>query len=297
LWLALADNSAQDLTVTVAAKHYGASAAASKYTPYIAANGHNLDKETPEFCVGQLVTFSLAFEPEVDYVNLIGQWKIPDKFVNESYKYSSTCVSYRENDGLLVNTNSTGCWFVNGNGGGVSLGVNLKFANGQMVGLAAKGKVNIYRPTFSGFSCWMHTFSYSIPTLVGDMRWSVTVNSKYSGDLGVTQLINGQNPFYPTGGHWYQDGETELYTSQSYNVSPTVTLLDAPSAPTLGLLHMGATFKDYLRFKPETAGSIWVTLGTNGWLLDGVDGTSVLPAASPVVDSDELPVWKDILHE
>ena len=60
---------------------------------------------------------------------------------------------------------------------------------------------------------------------------------------------------------------------------------------------MKATYKDYLRFRPGQPGSIWITLGTNGWAMDGVDGSSVLPAASNVTDSDQFPEWTDVRNE
>ena len=34
---------------------------AQKYTLYVTANDHNLDNETPEFCVGQAVGFALKW--------------------------------------------------------------------------------------------------------------------------------------------------------------------------------------------------------------------------------------------
>jgi hypothetical protein len=70
----------------------------SKYHPYITANGANLDTSTPEFCVGQNVTFTLNGLPLGNIVNMAGQWNLPGKFVNQPTNYSSTCTTYVEND-------------------------------------------------------------------------------------------------------------------------------------------------------------------------------------------------------
>jgi hypothetical protein len=59
---------------------------------------------------------------------------------------------------------------------------------------------------------------------------------------------------------------------------------------------MDLEFKDYFRFQPNGANSIYVTIETNGWFVNAShsSGTftpaNIPPAISPV-DSDEFPVW------
>ena len=66
LWKVVADNSKEEVTVDVpSAKHFNGGAGASKYKPYITANGVRLDPNEVKTtnCVGQKIIFRLEFDP------------------------------------------------------------------------------------------------------------------------------------------------------------------------------------------------------------------------------------------
>lgn len=249
-------------------------------------------------------------------MDLVGNWKLPDKYVNETYPYSPTCSSYRINYNLLQNTDHTSCWFVNGQGGVVSFGPSLRFSNGQFASIPAKGDFSVYKPTFSDFNGYPSIvgMTWDGIKLWGNMDWSVKVHSKYDGNVGVTQLLNGTTYYYNTGGKDYLDGDYEIYDGtaanpmgQPYRANDLSThhveLRDTPNAPATPCVDLEATFKDYLRFRPSGPSNIFVTIGTNGWFMDGTaclwNGMtkSNLPPATPPIDSDIFPVWENIRHE
>jgi hypothetical protein len=133
----------------------------TKHVPTIMANLITLSPDHvvdgAEFCVGQYVSFFLEFNPELNYVNLVGSWRLPDKFVNERWQHFTVgpvtgdmsyygSVNYRINNNLLNNTNHTVCWFVNGQGGKASIGANLRFPNGHYASVAAIGKFAVVKP-------------------------------------------------------------------------------------------------------------------------------------------------------
>jgi len=264
-------------------------------------------KRAFQVCVGQNVTLRLNGLP--DFVDAVGHWSLPDKFVNQQTNYSPTCSTYQRNDDLLAITGhshlSPPCWYVNKPGGTVGVNVILHFPNGQYASVAAMGNINVYRPTLSNFHPMLNFFNWDSPVLHANMSWMVTVNSKYDGYIGTTQLINasGMN-YYNTGGEFKLDG-SEIYGEPNANgpvkyvvANPSThmtTLLDTPHATALPCVEMVATFNDYVRFKPN--GGIWVTLGLVNWNMDGaaciITGTTkgIIPPASGPVDTDAFPLW------
>lgn len=326
LYKALGDGETYDVTPKVAGRRYYtySQPGQSKHTPHIDASGHNLDNETPEFCVGEPVVFNFAFYEPISYVDLVGQWRIPDKFVNESFQYSSTCASYKKNDDLLKNTSSTACWFVNGNGGTVSLGASLKFANGQMVSLAVIGKVIVYRPRIwlqpfnPGEDDRYYTLSYENPLSCklklgeddesgeGTMRFTVNINSKYPGDIGLTQLIiaNYVNPAYNfssercDGSEFYSGPNGVVGRSNPDIPTGLVGLSDGPSSIWTSPNWVDLSCRDFVRFRPN--GGIWVTLGIATWETVGAAQTILgdwyitddqTTGPDGPDDSDEFPIW------
>jgi|GEM_PF-820635 len=323
LWLVLPDNS-PGIDVTVKAsgkKHYDANTTAQKYTPTILANSIDLSANTPIFCVGQNVTFTLNGLPMDQVTSTFGQWYLPTKYVNEAYAYSSTCTSYRINSSLLANTNQTSCWFYNTNNGHVSVGLYLDFTNGQSVIVTAKGNISVYRPKVSNFqnaSDGGHGFSKSLSGLTGVAHWFAWLDSTNAGNFGVTQIINcndGQSDYY-TAGYNLLDGNSEIYGEppdngsdnsgpKAYDPSKIYTwwteFKDTPFDPYAPCANMKANFKDYIRFQPN--GGIFVTIATVEWHMNG-DACLIgdiapndLPPASNPVDSDIFPLWELIRHE
>ena len=215
LYKALPDRVTKDVTPLVPGKQfYFFNVTEQKYHPYItlstATTSANLDTDTPEVCVGQQVTLALNGLPS--FVDQVSFWHLPPKFVNlpvTNYLYNLSCptpITYTITNDLLTNL-TTCCWYVNGGGGLASIAPNLRFSNGQFCTVAANGKFTVFRPTCSDFNNYPYIvgFSWDSPYLVGDMQWSVIVNSKYDGNVGVTQLINGTGFYYNTDGQFLLD--------------------------------------------------------------------------------------------
>ncbi len=339
LYIMLPDNAIIDLNASAPARHYNLGVSAAKYHPYITANSHNLDNETPEFSVGQQVTFSLDWSPsDPGAVNTLQHWTLPDKFVNEPYQYSSSCTSYRVNNALLNNP-TTSCWFVNGSGGAVNVGQNLQFQNGQNVTIVAHGNFAIYRPTVSNFQTYPPYYAALVPTnspnelQLGDntpaglMQYDIKVSSStpFSGGANIVQLVNASRSLsasyggqqQTTGGQFWLDN-SHLYFSSDFVLSagtatPYSNNIRFFDQPGYGLNNLtGADlcsivdyFKDYIVFKPDGGGSIYVTLGRILWdwsasttKINGVwsNPTYQVNGPSSPDSSDEFPIWPDTIH-
>ena len=255
LWVALPDNASPDLNLCAPARHYNATATQQKYPVNIMASSSttncDISTNTPEFCVGQKVTFALSGLPAGYIGSVAGNWQLPAKFVNWQTNYSSTCTTYVRNDDLLQNTPQTSCWFYNTNGNKVGVHLNLHFSNGQYANVAAFGNVTIYRPSvtfqYSKPVCNKHTnydscVNYGWLQLgnasqyggddVGTMNFGIQISSKtpFTGFANWTQLIR-RSASYPrnatdTGGHYDLDGR-QFYNA---NNSP-VSILTGGSAP------------------------------------------------------------------
>lgn len=325
-WRVLPDGAAYDATPFVAGKDfYSCTVAAQKYKLTILASSSttnaDLSTNTPEFCVGQKVAFTLDGLPQDQIVSMVGNWNLPDKFVNQISYRAPNDVSHSENmslnPDLLRNTNKTSCWYVNGAGGVASLGLNLHFTNGQYASVAAHGSFSIFRPSFSSFNQILNNFSsfpapdYIFPYFEANMAFYIELKSKYDGWFGIIQIMNSHSAPYDTGGADWLDGSTEIYGTANTNgpsayiasdTSPQGLIhVDSPAAPAFPFqeLNLKAAFKDYLVFKPDGADSIYVTIATNGWFMDGqaylgigVTKSNIPPATTPVA-SDEFPMWQD----
>jgi hypothetical protein len=323
VWKALPDNSVQDLTITAPGKkHYSAWATPQKYKVNINANNgtdHDLDNEKPEFCVGQKVTFTLNGLPG-NVVDMVGGWSLPGKYVNQPTNYSATCQTYVNNGDLLRNTNQTACWFVNKPGGSVSVGLNLKFDNGQMTSIARDGKFTVYRPTTT-FNPIYHGTPQVIITnnylALGqnryhDMSFRHYIQSDFPGLAGYTQLCNGydkRDATISTDGDELDNTEWAR-GQQTINNTEVASLrraffFDAPQVP-LSILatttKMHWSYRTYLRFKPDGDGSIFVTLRLATWGLDAsasysggwnIDSGSSCSGPSDS-DNTDFPVWMQI---
>jgi hypothetical protein len=282
----------------------------------ILANGIDLSTNTPEFCVGQQVVFTLDGLPP--YSNHITHWKFPDKYVNEKWQsinpdtflpYGS--VNYRINSDLLTNLLSVTNWFINGQGGIVSVGTSLQFNNAQTVSLAAKGNFKVYRPQANLTSgsasigpVEVESTGLTIPAsklTSGGCVFGATVNSlSFSGKANWVQLINRQlagdglealfllqnntfgnysldnDPFYNT-----QDGDVgtaPVHTTVILGTSTNVRFGfngdgDAPGIGILATSFVSITdaFKTYLVFNPDPDNSANIWV-TLGKVTWGWDG-------------------------
>ena len=306
LWSVLPENGAMDLGLTVLkANDDGSWATFTKYHPYInlytSTTNANLDTDVPEVCVGQQVTFSLNWSPSAPaIVNMVGQWTLPPKFVNQPTNYSATCQTWVENDMLLQNTNQTSCWFYNGTGGKVVVGMNLLFLNGQTASIAADGSFSLVKPAIvnmtnlcSGVNMFTNEdgslSEIALQYTNGNNGIEIWVYVKrpdyFSGLALITQLVNRQfhwnaNPLGLPGsdvtGSYYLDA-AEAFASiylpvtengNSANPVRPIYLSDGPllGSPMFGFYNSADAqddFHDYVRFQPD--GGIPVTIGRIDW--------------------------------
>jgi hypothetical protein len=316
LWMVLPDGTNLDVTPFVAgADFYRMDIIRQKYVPLLTVNDVSLDTGTPEFCAGQHLTFKLEFDPPPELVGRTALWNLPGPPVNESWQQGARgSVNYRFNSSQLTNL-TTSCWYLEAEHLTASLGTILHFANGQALFLGTEGNLSIAKPSFSDFDgcSSLVGFAWNSPVLQANLQWGLTVQSAYSGSVGVTQLIDGTNCCCTTGGEYRLDGNQEIYNptstncpGQTYNPDDpdthTVRFLSTRNCTASPVIALTATFKDYLRFQPAGGSSnIWVTLGTNSWSMDGAASVpgglsrSNLPPADALVESDELPTWTDQL--
>jgi hypothetical protein len=306
------------------------------YVPTILANRHDLGVETPEFCVGQQVTFTLSNLPACQQV--VGHWTLPGKYVNEAWQathwvdgdppfggheeaYGS--LNYRVNPDLLTNL-STQCWYVNKPGGNVRAAWNLQFSNGQQVDVVAKGTFSVYRPSIAE---WDPVYLGQPQVVINGgalalgggaaagMNFKHYVQSAYSGAAGYTQLISGEfesDLSFPLDG--YELDNTEWARGQSsissggswsrnfvpFDDKPSADLANVNSSTAIDL-----SYKTYLRFMPDGDNNIFVTLRLVTW---GVSASAtrtggvwtVDPGSSPSgptdSDSDAPPIWTETFH-
>jgi len=286
-----------DVTPQGGAPNYTFSIYPQEYIPQIQANGIPLDpvQTNATFCVGQQITFTLAFWPpppygSVPYSSMVCNWTLPAKFVNGLIPPTLGCscsTNYTKDASLLTTANNTcTCWYVNGSGGTVSVGANLIMPNGVSISTAAMGKFAIYRPTFTvsnGPAPWVtnttvdNTYALSLGNGArGDMEFQILVQTLYAGRAGIAQLINanrtsGTGPYSLTttgGGFWldtdFPYGNPLGFLVQSNNQVP-IHFADGPYValnPPMTTVY--DQFEDYVIFAPTNANSIFVTLGTLG---------------------------------
>jgi hypothetical protein len=334
LWLTLPDDVERDVTPYVAGNDfYTFGVGGQKYTLSITANGSDLATTTPEFCVGQKVTFNLNGLPG-GIIDKIGGWNLPLKYVNHQWQQSTPAipnqgpptsygsVNYDIDSSLLRDTSQTACWFVNGQGGSVSVGLSLKFPNGQAIPVTANGDFMVYRPQV--------TFPFTVNQTIIPMftnGWLQLGNSdKYGGDnVGIADFdckVTSKPPFAGVG-NWTQllkrsvnllnkgdtDGRYDLDTSRFYNnnhapiwqhtgIAPSpnpwgkVALNDSPGTPII--LKVGGivvwtfdnvTIKDDVNTYLEfkpDGDSIWVTLGIVTWGWGATKSGSIMNSPSTV---------------
>jgi hypothetical protein len=272
---------------------------------FAATNGTAIDlsTNTPEFCVGQQVAFSNAFDRPISYSDSIAHWTLPDEFVNQQENYSGSCTNYYiRNDDLLQNTN-TSCWFINGNGGTVGLNMNVILPNGHAASFAATGKIKVYRPSVQfqtnsagpvqiessgessppyvlasgGFS--FHAIITMATNFSGNANWVQVIERYATGDylglnnlntsyLGVFSFWLDNDPFYNTEGGEAGTPPVHTFLTSGTNTTVPFGTANAGDDPQIGCypnyVSVSDSFKTYLVFNPGGNG-IWVTLGEVTW--------------------------------
>jgi hypothetical protein len=305
---------------------------ATKHKLVITANGTDLEKETPEFCVGQKVNLVSSWVPDLPAgtKSKMG-WFIGPFYANTiDPAHDGISPVYRVNFNLLTNPAVSLWWYDRGGPNYVSCTWTNDFANGKSVIVQEYGRVSVYRPSVSDFVCpgprsfmWLgsYTLSYGDRAAgTNGMVWTAVINSKYYGRWAVTQIFRARYYVEPgitdtlntlssqavDAGEYY-DGYTREYSVASTDTH-IIRFQDYPSLTcpgTRALINI-ASAEDYIRFKPgryENDGNIYVTLGIVKWQAQGeysrISGwlANSTPAASPPDDSFELPCWVRIVTE
>ena len=323
-WRAYADNDTRDVTPRIKNKDfYTFNVTQQKYKLEIQVNGARLYPTKvingATFCVGQKLTFSPFWLPnDPPYVNDFAHWHLPGYFVNNHIPppaYVANGSGYYTNDANYLAGENTSCWYVDGlQAGTAGMWMNLQFPNGQTVSIPALGQFNIDRPGFTNFNVnqlrfyddFFPTWKGIYPKLEAEIDLCEDLNSKYGGSYCFTQLMSSTNGCYYTGGINYVDG-TEIYGENASHVAKaydptelkthTFYFGDNPDATAATCATMQVTYTDYFRFKPNGDDSIYITISTNTWTLDG---SACLPSTvyrsntsyTPAAPSDAFPYWE-----
>jgi hypothetical protein len=139
----------------------------------------------------------------------------------------------------------------------------------------------------------------------GTMYFTVTINSKYAGNFGLTQLVNF-NALPPglgrsTYGSFWLDGNE--YYDGPHNKDQSCSIIDEPGVP-LSLVYgsYNGNWQTYVRFTPNDGIPVtleridwnWAATAVNpdptiGWYIssDHVDGPTLY-------DDDSFPVWTNV---
>jgi hypothetical protein len=283
--------------------------------------------------VGQRVTFTLEGLPTGDIVDMKGKWNLPGKFVNQETNYSPTCTTYVRNDDRLLNTNRTAGWFYNTNDGHVSVGLNLKFNNGQYASIARNGDFTVYRPQFIGIANKsfaevkvvgdrLGVGNGTDATNSGDMSFNVIVQTSVAGNVNCLQLASEDRDYDTTivtsqcfstdGQYWLDNNQTiaARHLNPDFTNIPPARYYDSPSlSGQRSVVNVNDRFVTYVQFAPadslnDIGDSIYVTLGIIHWNWEGhaqyVDNEWKLIGTNSVSDvtdqpSDIFPVWTDVI--
>lgn len=233
------------------------------------------------------------------FINAFEVWKAPwadpEPIWDESYYDLAWGLTHFRVDQYWLGQEQTRAWWLTGNTNyetkPISLGMHLSFTNGQQVIVTAKGLLGMHQPSITWDAASYQPgvvhgriSVYSISNFVDysalqvrvgaydseDERLIVGVKSDslFPGQLGCTQLLI-RDSLFESFSNWRLDNSFP-YSSIGYLFPPNgsygkaaYTFGDGPTCPVGGYMH--DQFKQYFQFRPDTAGSIWVTLGTAEW--------------------------------
>jgi hypothetical protein len=200
----------------------------------------------------------------------------------------------------------------------------MTFKNGQSAKVATNGRMGMHRPAFGQliphppFYPAMNTIWGAMALTVGDMNgngrmiYEYSIRSEFPGYSDTTQLINREvhRDLYPfnTTTDGYDLDTAEWYNSDHAAVYPNTEAwlpiyIDGPGFITgRTYISIQDSFQDYVRFKPDGADSIWITIARIDWSWVGFatsDNGWVPPSgsvAAPVpFDDSTFPFWLDTI--
>jgi len=350
LYKALPDGETHDVTPQVKNKEFywfGTEMTPQKHKIFIAANGYLLDPERvrPEakYCVGMKINLAPVIVPAVDGIQEKQvSWTLAKRFINafrvwkpnqEGPPWDESCydsawglTDFRVDPEWLHREQTRAWWLTGGleyETKPITVGLHIKFENGQEVGFNLKGLLDMHQPSVE----WVpemyepgvpHGRKYAtlLQVKVGDFnseddRLQLGADSKslFRGSFGCTQLII-RDSAPESWSDWRLDN-TFPYISSTYNFGlnekygvATFVFGDGPDIPWGG--YVADLFEQYFQFRPDTPGSIWVTLGKANWdwrarIVDSTTNPEGWDWASPpsfyhsqsIAPSAELPEWRE----
>jgi hypothetical protein len=192
----------------------------------------DLSTNTPEFCVGQQVTFSNAFDPPITNIvaSKVIKWTLTGNYVNNDTPGSSTVSTNYFADFNMLTNETASAWWVSGGSPPttytVALAENLTLNNGQQIIVTAKGLFNMFRPNVAMVNptvhgtpenIWLTGYPDSYPAgpawtgleagIIGlgvagttnNIDYLVrVVSSDFSGDAKITQICAINTTHSPT---------------------------------------------------------------------------------------------------
>jgi hypothetical protein len=329
-WVMLQDAQELDITPQVKGnKFYTFTATAQKHIFRIAANGWPLatDRVVPhaKFCVGQKISLTSYMTPTIDdqVQKLDVEWSLPNLFVNYIESWPAGAQKYLIDWNLLFQQN-TAAWWVAGGEKHPRCDWTITFKNGQTAKVATNGRMAMHRPAFGHliphppFYPAIDTIWGAMALCIGDMNqngrmiYEYSIRSEFPGLANTTQLINRKykRDLYPfnftTDG--YDLDTTEWYNSNNAKVYPDTEawlpiFIDAPGVWTgRTYITIQDCFQDYVRFLPDGADSIWITIARIdwSWLGSATSDNGWIPPSGSVAtpaefDDSTFPFWLDIL--
>jgi hypothetical protein len=210
--------------------------------------------------------------------------------------------------------------------------MNLHFANGQYVSVAALGNFVVVKPSIDNFI--VSSLKASVNTNAGvnigaSVNWATYVRPPpyFKGYATYVQLIErnwvysdllplygctaeqdtaSATTYFLDGSDPYHDYNTPKYLSWNDNPEGFVLHADSPSlGPNLcSQASLFDTFETYLQFQPDSAGSIPVTIGRIDWMWscqateNGGIWTWQLSTSGPTPDwtNVSFPYWWSTYH-
>lgn len=275
-YVVLPDNDDVVVTPNVNSIDYTFSVSEQKFRAIIEANNVILHPNdiapNATFCVGQNITFSIAWSPQVPtapfyspntptgIASIAYLWNLPGSYVNE-YQVpdppSTGSTEYSIDPSFLANP-TTSCWYINSPGGTAKVGINLTFSDGQQAAITTKGQLSVFRPSVTGLIVNSPFYAALVPTTNnpnelqlgrdsggGAMAFSFSVNSAapFTGQAALVQLVNRDDVLTATitksvttfGQFWLDNTYPYNTPSTVYSGYHYVTGVEFNDQPGLGL--------------------------------------------------------------
>jgi uncharacterized membrane protein len=241
----------------------------------------DLSTNTPEFCVGQKVTFNAVWDYDPGAVSTNYIWAFSSTFVNHSSQASQYASTNWDIDSNIFTTNEPYAYWVSGGNKNVYLHEILHFSNGQNATVSASGQFSMYRPqthvtTVTGtvavddndiLILTPIALHYGTPNDTPGITFSNMV-AITNGSIKWLQVVNyGSEDLQRNDGSWIHEpiitnalDNSDPYPSYSDDINTTADSPGfGPSSPSqFQTLSRSNNFSMWLEFKPD--GGIWVPL-------------------------------------